>query len=88
MPYSSSIPDPYIDTETGVLKNLLGISSTKDLEDAEADITAAEAILKNPPHERIWITHGLVIAALDQILNGRKPEMLILDFCGVAEFSI
>ncbi len=40
MPYSST-PDPYIDSETGVLKNLLGITSTKTLEDAEADITAA-----------------------------------------------
>ena len=40
MPYSS-IPDPYIDSETGVLKNLLGISSNEELEAAEADITAA-----------------------------------------------
>jgi len=40
MPYSST-PDPYIDSETGVLKNLLGISSSKELENAEADITAA-----------------------------------------------
>lgn len=40
MPYSSA-PDPYINTETGVLKNLLGISSSEELEDAEADITAA-----------------------------------------------
>lgn len=40
MPYSS-IPDPYIDDETGVLRNLLGISSSEELEDAEADITAA-----------------------------------------------
>jgi cell filamentation protein len=40
MPYSST-PDPYIDSETGVLKNQLGISSDKELEEAEADITAA-----------------------------------------------
>jgi cell filamentation protein len=40
MPYSGT-PDPYIDSETGVLKNLLGISSNKELEEAEADITAA-----------------------------------------------
>jgi len=40
MSYSSN-PDPYIDTETGVLNNLLGITSTEDLEAAEADITAA-----------------------------------------------
>lgn len=40
MPYSST-PDPYIDSETGVLKNLLTISSSEELENAEADITAA-----------------------------------------------
>ncbi len=40
MPYSSS-PDPYIDAETGVLKNLLGISTSEDLKDAEADITTS-----------------------------------------------
>jgi cell filamentation protein len=40
MPYSS-VPDPYIDDKTGVLKNLLDITSTKELEAAEADITAA-----------------------------------------------
>jgi cell filamentation protein len=40
MPYSS-VPDPYIDSETGVLKNVLGISSSEELENAEADITAA-----------------------------------------------
>jgi cell filamentation protein len=40
MPYSST-PDPYIDSEIGVLKNQLGICSDKELEEAEADITAA-----------------------------------------------
>jgi cell filamentation protein len=40
MPYGS-VPDPYIDSETGVLKNLLGISSSEELENAEADITVA-----------------------------------------------
>lgn len=39
MPYSST-PDPHIDPETGVLKNPLGITSDKELEEAEADITA------------------------------------------------
>jgi cell filamentation protein len=40
MPYDSN-PDPYIDFETGTLKNLLGIASEKELEEAEADITYA-----------------------------------------------
>ncbi|HEX9153702.1 MAG TPA: Fic family protein [Candidatus Saccharimonadales bacterium] len=40
MAYNSN-PDPYIDFKTGVLKNLLGVTSTEELEAAEADITAA-----------------------------------------------
>ena len=40
MPYDSN-PDPYIDFETGTLKNLLGLKTTEELEAAEADITAA-----------------------------------------------
>lgn len=40
MPYNS-VPDPYINAETGVLKNLFDISSSEELEEAEADITAA-----------------------------------------------
>lgn len=40
MPYSTH-PDPYTNLNTGVLKNLLGLSNQKDLNEAEADITAA-----------------------------------------------
>jgi cell filamentation protein len=40
MPYSAT-PDPYIDPDTGVLKNLLDITSEKKLKNAEADITAS-----------------------------------------------
>jgi cell filamentation protein len=40
MPYDSD-PDHYTDFETGVLKNLLDITTIEELEEAEADITAA-----------------------------------------------
>lgn len=50
MPYDSD-PDRYTDFETGVLKNLLGITSMEELEEAEADITTAAiaAIPEEPP---------------------------------------
>ncbi len=41
----STTPDPYLDPDTGVLKNLLGITSTLGLEKAEADITAVTIAL-------------------------------------------
>ena len=40
MPYDTN-PDPYMDFETGVLRNLLSITSEEELENAEADITTA-----------------------------------------------
>lgn len=45
----ASNPDHYIDFETGVLKNLLGITTVEKLEEAEADITAA--IIATAPEE-------------------------------------
>jgi cell filamentation protein len=50
MSYGSD-PDHYTDFETGVLKNLLGITSQEELDEAEADITAAAiaAIPEEPP---------------------------------------
>ena len=50
MPYNSN-PDHYTDFETGVLKNLLGITTQEDLDEAEADITAAiiASIPEEPP---------------------------------------
>jgi cell filamentation protein len=50
MAYDSN-PDPYIDFETGTLKNLLGTTSEEELEEAEADITAAAiaAMPEAPP---------------------------------------
>jgi cell filamentation protein len=49
MPYETT-PDPYIDPVTGVLRNILDITTTEALEDAEASITAtAIASLSKEP---------------------------------------
>lgn len=40
MSYDSN-PDTYINPDTGILKNLLGLTTQQDLDSAEADITAA-----------------------------------------------
>jgi cell filamentation protein len=45
----ASTPDPYMNTATGVLMNLLGITSREELESAEADLTAA--IIASIPDE-------------------------------------
>lgn len=50
-------------------------------------IARAESILDDPPEERIWITHGLVIAGLREVL-GMRSEPLVPGFCEVEEMTI
>jgi broad specificity phosphatase PhoE len=50
-------------------------------------IRAAEKIIASPPKEKIWFTHGLVIAALQIVLN-QKSKKFIPDFCEVREIEI
>jgi len=40
-------------------------------------IEAAQAIIDNPPKERVWVTHGLVLGALREVLGvpGFIPEL-------------
>lgn len=57
MPYSSN-PDPYIDAETGVFKNLLSIDNQQDLDNAEADISATViASMSNEPSGNFDLEH-------------------------------
>jgi len=52
-------------------------------------LVAAEAILNHAPRERVWVTHGLVIAGLCQVLNvGANYERLIPRFCEVRRLSL
>jgi hypothetical protein len=54
---------------------------------AEA-IKVAEKLLANPPRERIWVTHGLVIAALLQELGKLEPDTFIPGFCEIIEIEL
>jgi broad specificity phosphatase PhoE len=48
-------------------------------------IAAARRILANPPTERYWVTHGLIIAALCAELGQSDSKNLVPDFCSVSE---
>ncbi len=48
---------------------------------------AAKAILANPPKEQVWITHGLVIAAMLVELGLSNPKKFIPDFCEIIEIE-
>ncbi|MCA9349949.1 histidine phosphatase family protein [Candidatus Saccharibacteria bacterium] len=57
----------------------------------ETAIEAAERLLKCPPEERIWFTHGLVIAGLSQTLGfdySEHSERLVPKFCEIRTMSI
>lgn len=51
-------------------------------------IAAAKAILANPPKELVWVTHGLVIAALEHLLGQTKPDSFIPNFCEIREIIL
>jgi broad specificity phosphatase PhoE len=52
-------------------------------------LQAAQLILKSPPKEHVWITHGLVIAALCAELGiSNKFEHFVPQFCEIRELPI
>jgi phosphohistidine phosphatase SixA len=53
-----------------------------------AALVAVETILNDPPPEQVWITHGLVIAGLCEVLNVAQGERFIPKFCEVRELPV
>lgn len=51
-------------------------------------IEAAEAIINNPPKEKVWITHGLVVAAIQELLGRSDNQSFIPDYCEVRTVDI
>jgi hypothetical protein len=49
---------------------------------------AAKKILENPPTPKIWVTHGLIIAALLVELKQSNQSGLVPDFCEIVEVEI
>lgn len=54
----------------------------------EEAIVAARALLANPPEARIWVTHGLVIMALQEVLNSRGNDSFIPGYCEIRSITI
>ncbi|MDB5184201.1 MAG: hypothetical protein JWN38_9 [Candidatus Saccharibacteria bacterium] len=52
-------------------------------------LKAAELILEDPPEEPVWITHGLVIASLCEVLGvANRFEHFVPRFCEIRELPI
>lgn len=50
-------------------------------------IEAAKALIASPPAEKVWVTHGLIIAALEILLEVSDKDKFIPDFCEVREIE-
>jgi broad specificity phosphatase PhoE len=48
---------------------------------------AAQRIIRNPPKQKIWVTHGLVITALLVELGLDDPQHFIPDYCEILEIE-
>jgi hypothetical protein len=54
-----------------------------------AAIHAAKSLIDNPPSEKVWVTHGLIIAGLSRILGADQSfERLIPRFCEIRTFYL
>lgn len=54
----------------------------------EQAITAAKKLLSNPPAEAVWFTHGMLIAAIAEVLNIPKSELYIPDMATISEITL
>lgn len=58
-------------------------------ESTEVALNTAELILRNPPKENVWFTHGLVIAGLCDVLGiADQFENFVPKFCEIRELPI
>ncbi|UFS98265.1 phosphoglycerate mutase family protein [Nocardia huaxiensis] len=51
-------------------------------------LAAAEAVLADPPRETIWITHGLLIAALCRLTGVPETDRFIPRFCEIRRLPL
>jgi hypothetical protein len=68
------------------LTELRAMLGRKELPDAA--LKAAELILGNPPTEGVWVSHGLVIAGLCQVIGANEDMRFIPRFCEIREIPI
>ncbi len=53
-----------------------------------ASIEAAEKLLTTPPEQTVWITHGLVIAGLCEVLGVSNQYCFIPRFCEIRHLTL
>lgn len=51
-------------------------------------IAAAQELLKNPPPERIWVTHGQLIAGIAKVLDIPSSELFIPELSSITRLLL
>ena len=51
-------------------------------------VIAAKRLLKNPPEEDIWVTHGMLIAGIGHVLNIPTTDLYIPDMASITKIVI
>lgn len=54
----------------------------------EEALAAADALLRDPPRQQIWVTHGLVMMGLLERLGMTDPEHFVPGYCQVIPIQI
>ena len=79
---------PELNEEKGGLSDAEIAEALKMRQPPEATRNAARQLIQNPPIERIWVTHALLIAALCQELGVYQDERFTPKFCEIRELPI
>jgi broad specificity phosphatase PhoE len=73
--------------DSGLAPNVLD-DMLKQKKLPKAALEAARAILENPPVEKVWITHGLVIGALAHELGISPNELFIPETGSITKLEL
>jgi hypothetical protein len=79
---------PELNEEKGGLSDVAIVEALRTRRPPEAARKAARFLLEHPPQEKIWVTHGLLIATLCQELDMYKNERFTPRFCEIRELPI
>lgn len=74
-------------TRNLTLEEIAHIRATREL--PRIALQAAENLLNNPPEEKIWFSHGLLIASMCKVLDiHQDKENFIPRFCEIRELPV
>lgn len=81
-------PYPELNEEKGEMTDTETKLALETRRPPKATLAAARLLIKQPPTERIWVTHALLIATICQELGVYQDERFTPKFCEVRELPL